>query len=211
MFEKEIKEALKAANLDESLYTLVSIDKIEDIEGAVATLKDVITPVLQKIGDQRATSATQTAISNYEKKHNILDGKLKTELPKTELPKTENNSELSELKELVLALNQKMESQDKEKEYNVKKQSVMQKLQTAGIPEPFQKMFKFDANVEDAQIETEINEFKQNLISLNVAGMKEPGSGQGVNISVDRSKRIAENRNANRTETGGNVPGKKIV
>ena len=40
-FEKEIKEALKAAGMDENLYDIIKVEKVEDIQGEVDKFKTV--------------------------------------------------------------------------------------------------------------------------------------------------------------------------
>lgn len=51
--------------------------------------------VLQSYGDSRATDATKTAVANYEKKHNLKDGK-SVEVKKEEVvdPKEEHNEDV---------------------------------------------------------------------------------------------------------------------
>ena len=91
--KKEILEALKAkfAGVSEAILNRIAeklaktVTKQED----VATAIDGVTfqQVLESYGDSRATEAQQTAVTNYEKKHGLKDGK-KVEEPKpTEQPK----------------------------------------------------------------------------------------------------------------------------
>lgn len=85
--------ALKKAGLSENLWTKVKVTKEEEIDGAVATLKEVIPESLdkflelpenselkkefelsvQKSGDQRVTQGIDT----FKKKHNLTDEMLK--------------------------------------------------------------------------------------------------------------------------------------
>lgn len=91
---KQILTALKAKfiGVSESILTRIA-DKIakninseEEIEAAVE--KVTFQQVLESYGDSRATEASQTAVRNYEAKHNIKDGKA-IEQPKPAEPKGE--------------------------------------------------------------------------------------------------------------------------
>lgn len=81
MFRKEIIDALKARFMGVSEKILGRIaDKLantvakqEDVAAAVEGV--TFQQVLDSYGDSRATEAQQTAISNYEKKHGLKDGK----------------------------------------------------------------------------------------------------------------------------------------
>lgn len=91
--KKEILEALKAKFVGVSEAILNSLaDKLAKTvikQEDVATAIEGVTfqQVLESYGDSRATEAQQTAVTNYEKKHGLKDGK-KVEEPKpTEQPK----------------------------------------------------------------------------------------------------------------------------
>ncbi len=91
--KKEILEALKAkfAGVSEAILNRIAeklaktVTKQED----VATAIDGVTfqQVLESYGDSRATEAQQTAVTNYEKKHGLKDGKKVEEQKPTEKPK----------------------------------------------------------------------------------------------------------------------------
>lgn len=91
--KKEILEALKAkfVGVSEAILNRIA-DKLAKIvikQEDVATAIEGVTfqQVLESYGDSRATEAQQTAVTNYEKKHGLKDGK-KVEEPKpTEQPK----------------------------------------------------------------------------------------------------------------------------
>jgi len=81
MFKDEILNALKAKYQGVSEKILdriaVNIAKTVTMQEDVQTAVDGVTfqQVLDSYGDSRATDATKTAVLNYEKKHNIRDGK----------------------------------------------------------------------------------------------------------------------------------------
>lgn len=78
--EKKILDALteKYSGVKESILRRVAtklaktVTEEDDITTAV---EGAFTDVLEAYGDQRATDATKTAVLNYEKKHNLKDGK----------------------------------------------------------------------------------------------------------------------------------------
>ena len=79
--KSKIQEALKAKFVgvsDKILDRLAEklASKVSTAEDVTAAVEGVtFQQVLESYGDSRATEATQTAISNYEKKHGLKDGK----------------------------------------------------------------------------------------------------------------------------------------
>lgn len=96
--KKEILDALKAKfeGVSEAILNRIAdklaktVTKSEDVATAVEGV--TFQQVLDSYGDSRATEATQTAVSNYEKKHGLKDGKaVKGGEPETkEQPKNED-------------------------------------------------------------------------------------------------------------------------
>lgn len=62
-----------------------TVTKQEDVAAAVEGV--TFQQVLESYGDSRATEAQQTAVTNYEKKHGLKDGKKVEETNQTEPPK----------------------------------------------------------------------------------------------------------------------------
>lgn len=85
--KKEILDALKAKfeGVSEAILNRIAdklaktVTKQEDVATAVEGV--TFQQVLESYGDSRATEAQQTAVTNYEKKHGLKDGK-KVEEPK---------------------------------------------------------------------------------------------------------------------------------
>jgi hypothetical protein len=78
--EKKILDALteKYTGVKESILRRVAtkLAKTVTSEDDIATaVEGAFADVLEAYGDQRATDATKTAVLNYEKKHNLKDGK----------------------------------------------------------------------------------------------------------------------------------------
>lgn len=78
--KKQILDALKAkfVGVSEKVLDRVAEKLLKTVTGAedIATAIEGVTfqQVLDGYGDARATEAQQTAVSNYEKKHNLKDG-----------------------------------------------------------------------------------------------------------------------------------------
>lgn len=85
--KKEVLDALKAKfeGVSEAILNRIAdklaktVTKQEDVATAVEGV--TFQQVLESYGDSRATEAQQTAVTNYEKKHGLKDGK-KVEEPK---------------------------------------------------------------------------------------------------------------------------------
>lgn len=78
--EKKILDALteKYTGVKESILRRVAtkLAKTVENEDDIATaIEGAFTDVLEAYGDQRATDAQKTAVANYERKHNLKDGK----------------------------------------------------------------------------------------------------------------------------------------
>lgn len=78
--KKQILDALKAKfpGVSETILSRIAdkLAKTTISEGDVTTAVEGVTvqQVLESYGDSRATEATQSAVSNYEKKHSLKDG-----------------------------------------------------------------------------------------------------------------------------------------
>lgn len=80
MFELILKSLqTKYAGVDEKTLTRIAkklektVTKEEDVQTAVDGVS--IQDLMDSFADERATSASKTAVANYEKKHNLKDGK----------------------------------------------------------------------------------------------------------------------------------------
>lgn len=101
-----IKKQCKASGIPvkyaEKVQKLFNIEKEENLENLVQMFKDNILPDLQA-GETAAEQAKQTAIAEYEKTHNLKDGK---PVEKTEETKPSFDSLSPEIK-AILEANQK--------------------------------------------------------------------------------------------------------
>ena len=99
--KKQIIDALEAKfeGVSDAILSRIAdkLAKTAKSDEDVATLVEGVTfqQVLESYGDSRATEAQQSAVSNYEKKHGLKDGKkvVTEEKPKEEEPKEGPKSE----------------------------------------------------------------------------------------------------------------------
>lgn len=97
-----------------------TIESEEDVNSAVEEV--TFADILKHYGDSRATDATRKAVSNYEKKHGIKDGKpieLKQDDDDDDDPDdtkktTKQSNQESELAKLIKQMSAKMDEQAKE-------------------------------------------------------------------------------------------------
>jgi hypothetical protein len=98
--KKELLDALKAkfVGVSDAILGRIAdrLAKTASSDEDVANLVEGVTfqQVLESYGDSRATEAQQSAVTNYEKKHGLKDGK-RVEEPKKEEPKKEEGDDLA--------------------------------------------------------------------------------------------------------------------
>lgn len=98
--KKELLDALKAkfVGVSDAILSRIAekLAKTASSDEDVANLVEGVTfqNVLESYGDSRATEAQQSAVTNYEKKHGLKDGK-RVEEPKKEEPKKEEGDDLA--------------------------------------------------------------------------------------------------------------------
>lgn len=171
-----------------------TVTKEEDVQTAV----DGVTfqQVLESYGDYRATEATQTAIGNYEKKHNLKDGKPVQAEPEPgkgdeerkagstgsgggneEKPTEEVPAYIKALMDRFDALEQRQKKQDEEKQHASRKAKLSGILKDA--PEAVRKMYednfgnmKFD---DDAKFDEWLTASKTTVDGI-VNDMKQKGA-----------------------------------
>lgn len=232
MNEKLLK-ALIAAGLAPGLAaTFAAITKEvkdDEIEATVKTIVDGAQTVTQQSEiDRRVTQAVKTAIENYEKKHNLKDGKPIEEPtdPTKNLSAngTQNQNQnqnqganagndnplLLELTKVLKGLTEEVQGL-KQKTAKEERQAKVRKMLTdAKIPEIAQKRFSIKDDATDEEIQNEITSFKQELIDLGLSSLKEPGKGTGKDMEVQLAEQLAKQRNDSSIVPAGTVPPKKL-
>ena len=136
--------------------------------------------MLNSYGDFRANGAVASAVSNYEKKHNIKDGK------PIENPNPIPNPKPEDKKDDVPAWAQALIDSNKnlltelsalkqEKLQATRQEQIMAKAKEYGIPETFAKRY---AIPDDADLDTYFKDAKQELANIGFSGVNPPESAE---------------------------------
>ena len=236
MNEKLLK-ALLAAGLNAGLATVIAQSaKAEMTDQELIDTTKSFTDGMHAANlteiERRVGQAVKTSVENYEKKHNLKEGKPievddpakkindlgktdgKTDQGKTDPVKTDvkTDPQIDELKKIVLELantvtNMRQQTVQQERETKIKKS-----LTEAKIPETFHKYFKVEEDADEEKINQAIMTYKQELASAGIAGMPEPGKGSvGKTIVEENAKNVAELRNEGGDQKKGLVPGKELI
>lgn len=176
-------------------------EKIEKISGiteekdgniikAVQNFKDNILPAIQE-----AENTGKTAITEYEKKHNLKDGKpieAEDPNPKTKEKETVENTEVAELTKRVEELTKTLTTMADTQKKGITLESVKAKLK-GKVDEKFIEKVSAKVNLEaedlDKEIEAQVKEFedfKQSLITEYVGdNYVQPNGGASGDKSVE--------------------------
>lgn len=156
--------------------------------------------VLESYGDFRATEASQTAVKNYETKHNLKDGKLtEPAKPTTEKPATETTPKEDEVpawaKSLIegqAAINKRFEALDAEKTASARLDTFKKAI--ASAPERVRTRYERDFSrltfKDDEDFNAYLEEIKPDIEAMaNEAASKggavgQPKSGGGASDTV---------------------------
>lgn len=140
--------------------------------------------VLNSYGDYRADGAQKTAISNYEKKHNIKDGKpveeTKPQQPQTPAP-TPQPKPVEEVPAWAQSLidsnktlSEKLAAMDAQKKADTRNQQIDEVAKSFGIPEF---AYKGKQIAEDADLNQYFTDLKQEMQNSGFQFAKSPEEG----------------------------------
>lgn len=137
--------------------------------------------VLTSYGDYRADGAQKTAVSNYEKKHNIKDGK-PIEEPKPQDPPTDPKSKPAEevpawaqsLIDSNKTLSEKLAAMDAQSKADVRNKQIDEVAKTFGIPEF---AYKGKTIADDADLNQYFTDLKQEMQNSGFQFAKSPEEG----------------------------------
>lgn len=137
--------------------------------------------VLTSYGDYRADGAQKTAISNYEKKHNIKDGK-PIEEPKPQDPPTDPKPKPTEevpawaqsLIDSNKTLSEKLAAMDAKTKADIRSQQIEEVAKEFGVEEC---TYKRLAIPEDADLKQYFSDYKQEITNARLQGSKSPEEG----------------------------------
>lgn len=179
----------KFAGVDTAILTRIATKKAEGVtdETKVNSIVEGISfsDVLNSYGDFRAGNASKTAVSNYEKKHNLKDGKPieTTTTTKTEENKDDVSAWAQALIDSNKNLSDKLTQFEAEKAQATRSQQILAKAKEYGIPENYVKRcaIKDDKNVrtiDDLRIGMELPGIVGNITNFGAfvdIGIKENG------------------------------------
>ena len=136
----------KFTGVDTAILTRIATKKAEgvtDEAGANSIVEGVsFSDVLNSYGDFRAGDASRTAVTNYEKKHNLKDGKpiiQENPSPAPEEKKDEVPAWAQALIDSNKNLSDKLTQFETEKAQATRSQQILAKAKEYGIPENYAK------------------------------------------------------------------------
>lgn len=171
----------KFAGVDTAILTRIATKKAEGVtdETKVNSIIEGISfsDVLNSYGDFRAGDASKTAVTNYEKRHNLKDGKpiettttIKTEENKDDVPAwaqaliDSNKSLLTEVSTLK-----------QEKAQATRQEQILAKAKEYGIPENYAKRC---AIKDDEDLDAYFKDLKQEFANDGFKGVTPPESAE---------------------------------
>lgn len=171
----------KFTGVDTAILTRIATKKAEGVtdETKVNSIVEGISfsDVLNSYGDFRAGDASKTAVTNYEKKHNLKDGKpiettttIKTEENKDDVPAwaqaliDSNKSLLTEVSTLK-----------QEKAQATRQEQILAKAKEYGIPENYAKRC---AIKDDEDLDAYFKDLKQEFANDGFKGVTPPESAE---------------------------------
>ena len=175
----------KFSGVDTAILTRIATKKAEGVtdESQVPTIVEGIsfTDVLTNYGDFRAGDATFKSVQNYEKKHNLKDGKPVENPNPNPNPKPEDKTGdmatiiANAVSAAVKPLSDKLAQFEKEKSQATRQEQIMAKAKEYGIPETFAKRY---AIPDDADLDTYFKDAKQELANIGFSGVNPPESAE---------------------------------
>lgn len=193
----------KFDGVDEAILSRIAEKKANGIaeESQLNSISEGISfqDVLTSYGDFRANSATQTAVSNYERKHGIKDGKPLEDGNKQEQEPVKNVVDLisNAISEAVSPLTKKISELEARETQATRNAQVLAKAKEYGIPESLVKIIKIDDN---ADIDSTLKDAQQSFINAGFKNVVPPTSGNPEKKEVDEIAKMIAQDTAKREE-----------
>jgi hypothetical protein len=170
----------KFTGVDTAILTRIAIKKAEGItdETKVNSIVEGISfsDVLNSYGDFRAGDASKTAVTNYEKKHNLKDGKpVENPNPKPEEKKDDVPAWAQALIDSNKSLSDKLTQFETEKAQATRSQQILAKAKEYGIPENYVKRC---AIKDDEDLDAYFKDLKQEFANDGFKGVTPPESAE---------------------------------
>lgn len=134
--------------------------------------------VLNSYGDFRADGAASTAVKNYERKHNLKDGKVVDEQKPKPDPASNEPQDIAKLiadavSAAVSPLSDKLTQFEAAKAKETRDEQILAKAQEYGIPDTIAKRY---AIPDDADLDSYFKDAKQELANAGFNGIPSPES-----------------------------------
>ena len=172
----------KFSGVDTAILTRIATKKAEGVtdETKVNSIVEGISfsDVLNSYGDFRAGDASKTAVTNYEKRHNLKDGKPiaePTPTPKPEEKKDDVPAWAQALIDSNKSLSDKLTQLETEKAQATRSQQILAKAKEYGIPENYAKRC---AIKDDEDLDAYFKDLKQEFANDGFKGVTPPESAE---------------------------------
>lgn len=168
----------KFVGVDDAILDRIATKKAEGLtdESQIPAIVEGVSfsDVLTSYGDFRAGDATSSSIRNYEKKHNLKDGKPienPNPNPKTEEKKDDVPAWAQALIDSNKALSTELSTLKQEKLQATRQEQILAKAKEYGIPENYAKRC---AIKEDEDLDTYFKDLKQDFANDGFKGAQAP-------------------------------------
>ena len=175
----------KFTGVDTAILTRIATKKAEGVtdETKVNSIVEGISfsDVLNSYGDFRAGDASKTAVSNYEKKHNLKDGKSIENPNPNPNPKLEDKTDdmaaiiANAVSAAVKPLSDKLAQFETEKLQATRQEQIMAKAKEYGIPENYAKRC---AIKDDEDLDAYFKDLKQEFANDGFKGVTPPETAE---------------------------------
>lgn len=175
----------KFTGVDTAILTRIATKKAEGVtdETKVNSIIEGISfsDVLNSYGDFRAGDASRTSVLNYEKRHNLKDGKPVETTTTTTTTKAEDKPDdmatiiANAVSAAVKPLSDKLAQFETEKSQATRQEQIMAKAKEYGIPENYAKRC---AIKDDEDLDTYFKDLKQEFANDGFKGVTPPESAE---------------------------------
>lgn len=173
----------KFTGVDAAILTRIATKKAEGVTDAsqVPTIVEGISfsDVLTNYGDFRAGDASFKSVQNYEKKHNLKDGKPIENPNPQPAPQPAPTGDMAKIiadavNAAVKPLSDEIAQFKAEKSQATRQEQILAKAKEYGIPESQAKRYGIP---DDADLDAYFKEVKQELTNAGLAEVKSPETG----------------------------------
>lgn len=197
----------KFSGVDAAILTRIATKKAEGVTDASQVNSIVegvgFSDVLTSYGDFRAGDASFKSVQNYEKKHNLKDGKpieTTTTTTNAQHQTTEQHPDMAKIiadavSAAVKPLSDELAQFKAEKSQATRQEQVMAKAKEYGIPETFAKRYSIP---DDADLDTYFKDVKQELANIGFQGVTPPESAE---VKIEKESESIANMISEGTKT----------